>query len=745
MAGYHQFSLELPATDGFIDRILVLFKAFGTFYPHKLDASIASCLNERLPPDHLVVIVANTDFNGACAAFKESPLDLAKDRSPSMRSVVVASYDHTGTIAQIKEIRGKHAAVKKRLNDNLEKFVAAGLEALAITNARTPVLIQAPSGFVFDKPSSASSNYFIRAENALSGLEEISFIAFALLRSYNNFIDRHKAVPEVIYVDSMSIVSVALTLRQMHNELHPANTPSVLSFHSYEGLRAVEFETPTPGTAFVVISASTSCNLAQEWVHKTSCDPNDTITLFSYKSSTASLPVMHTLVKPQDCETLTSQATADRGYKLIKIVGEHFLSQFAKTRAVNIVIAHTPIGFWSNAQFLIQNSLLSCHKGTLTNRTTREIHVDGMKLLSASKFLEWFLIRVAEADAATVSVIVHQDDSASLGMANKAKDELGRLGNANALLLCETQLSNYQGKFLGCVIVVGAVVSRGSGLLSISRDLRDLHPVGPRVFLGGIGTFSSIADQKRLEANLKHAPPLSKYSIDFFLGAVTGGSRVDNSWTAEKRLIENCLRKRPQNSILQTRLDRLKDANNGLGDDLFWPSSCTDKPMTLRAGFAFWEGNGGGSGADVFFTMSCLLQCARESDKLNPSLRLDSAEFQHVVIAPQNFERYNDGIIQAALLRAATASELDYSGERELSQAMTDLLIKVVSAYKRERGEAAHEFLIALASKRLRLAVEDVKRFRETMLSMQATQTQPPSIFNELLDEICLPSTDSKH
>jgi hypothetical protein len=73
------------------------------------------------------------------------------------------------------------------------------------------------------------------------------------------------------------------------------------------------------------------------------------------------------------------------------------------------------------------------------------------------------------------------------------------------------------------------------------------------------------------------------------------------------------------------------------------------------------------------------------------------------------------------------------------------LLIKVVSAYKRERGEAAHEFLIALASKRLRLAVEDVKRFRETMLSMQATQTQPPSIFNELLDEICLPSTDSKH
>lgn len=112
MAGYHKFSLELPAKDGFIDRILVLFKAFGTFYPHKLDASIANCLSERLPPDHLVVMVADTDFKGTCEAFKESPLQLAKERSPSMRSVVIASYDHTGTIAQIKEIRGKHTAIK---------------------------------------------------------------------------------------------------------------------------------------------------------------------------------------------------------------------------------------------------------------------------------------------------------------------------------------------------------------------------------------------------------------------------------------------------------------------------------------------------------------------------------------------------------------------------------------------------------------------------------------------------------
>lgn len=623
------------------------------------------------------------------------------------------------------------------MNDDLEKLVAAGLEALAVTHARTPVLIQAPSGFVFNKPSSASSNYFIRAENALSGLEEISFIAFALLRPYNNFIDRHKAVPEVIYVDSMSIVSVALTLRQMHHELCPGNTPSVLSFHSYEGLRAIDFETPTPGTAFVVISASTSCNLTQEWVHKTSCDPNDTITLFSYKSSTASHPVMHTLSKPQDCETLTSQATADRGYKLIRIVGEHFLSQFAKTRDVNIAIAHKPIGFWSNAQFLIQNELLSCHKGTLTNGKTREIHANGTRLLEAEKFLEWFLIRVKDANAAKVSLIVHQDDPASQGIAEKAKDKLHELGNKSVLLLSERKLSDYPDKFLNCVIVVSAVVSKGSGLLSISRDLRNLHPVGPRVFLSGIGTFSSTADRKRLEANLKHAPPLSKYSIDFFLGSVTGGSRVENSWTAEKKLIENCLKRKPENPILTTRLNRLKDASNGLGDDLFWPSSCTGKPMTLRAGFAFWEDNCGGSGADVFFTMSCILQRARESDGLDSSLRLDSsAEFQHVVIAPQNFERYNDGIIQASLLRAATASELDYSGERELSHAMTDLLIKIVLGYKRERGEAAHEFLIALASKRLRLAVEDIKRFHETLCSMQGTQMQLPSVFDDLLSEL---------
>ena len=78
-----------------------------------------------------------------------------------------------------------------------------------------------------------------------------------------------------------------------------------------------------------------------------------------------------------------------------------------------------------------------------------------------------------------------------------------------------------------------------------------------------------------------------------------------------------------------------------------------------------------------------------------------------VVLDVENFLRFNDGVLQASLLRAAYAHELDYSGSPELSEMLREFLEKVFLNASRPYGEASLEFGLALATQRLRLTAAD--------------------------------------
>jgi hypothetical protein len=101
-----------------------------------------------------------------------------------------------------------------------------------------------------------------------------------------------------------------------------------------------------------------------------------------------------------------------------------------------------------------------------------------------------------------------------------------------------------------------------------------------------------------------------------------------------------------------------------------------------------------------------MLQHARESTKIEPIHRLASDAFQQVVLDPENFARYNDGVIQGALLRAARPSELDYSSEPESSRYMFDLVCKILIQHDQPQGEAAPEFALAIRCGVLKFAPE---------------------------------------
>jgi hypothetical protein len=77
------------------------------------------------------------------------------------------------------------------------------------------------------------------------------------------------------------------------------------------------------------------------------------------------------------------------------------------------------------------------------------------------------------------------------------------------------------------------------------------------------------------------------------------------------------------------------------------------------------------------------------------------------MLSPDNFERFNDGVIQAAILRAARGYELAFGNcQRERSEQLTAFLVSQVHRVERGEGEALMEFLIALAIRRLTLHPE---------------------------------------
>lgn len=96
--------------------------------------------------------------------------------------------------------------------------------------------------------------------------------------------------------------------------------------------------------------------------------------------------------------------------------------------------------------------------------------------------------------------------------------------------------------------------------------------------------------------------------------------------------------------------------------------------------------------------------------------RLESGEFQQVLLSPEVFSRFDDGVIQATFLRAAVPAELDYRAHETHSLSMSDIIQRVVAGYGHERREAAMEFVMALAIGKTRLHKDIDNRLRADLV-----------------------------
>jgi len=335
--------------------------------------------------------------------------------------------------------------------------------------------------------------------------------------------------------------------------------------------------------------------------------------------------------------------------------------------------------------------------------------VDVERLLKTDAARHWVTRDAATAIPMTTRAMIRTDESIgtrafATALRNEVALQTGRSPDWRDLSLgdLETEQMDWLTPTSPVVVVSGAT-GHGRELLAASRALRDFAPESRRIYLTTIVAGATEHAISLLERNLQ----FGGHSFRRFLDLPVNRRRLVGSWRKEREMLQAREDLLPQ--VLADRLQSLLRTADGLTDNLFL--SHTGSRLALRPNFAFWPREiAGCDQADVFVTIAAVLENLRTGAAALPEERLLNDTHTQSILGPEVFSRFNDGVIQASLLRAALPVEINYRASVEQSRAMAELIIQMAELQHRPQGEALAEFLLAFATDRLQLATRQSDR-----------------------------------
>jgi hypothetical protein len=400
------------------------------------------------------------------------------------------------------------------------------------------------------------------------------------------------------------------------------------------------------------------------------------------------------------------RATSTAGMRQLRIYGERFQPEQIPPKKVPLaLVAHKCEKAARLAGDYCNQSLLSVN-GLDSSGHRRTLLVDGQVLVDSPPFDDWLIKQLRSRVPASIQGIVFQDDPSSKQMAEKCAAYLKELAiDLPWGLHSSVDLDGGLTTLIAerALLIVAAVVSKGSQLLGISRDLRTSH-FGSKSYLIGVQMCDTESEASFLKRNLSQTKDGTN-NFECFHVLATGGALKESLREEESAIRGSDARA----GALAYRWDARRQ--KGLVEDTFLPALVTQNHrLKLRPDFVFWSCDyveSARHAPTVLATIGAILQRARTEDFRLDEHRLASDAFQQVVLDPQNFNRYNDGIIQASILRQAYSSELDYSTLPDESRFMLVLIKKLLVARNKQQGEAVAEFAFAIGSGRLKLQEDD--------------------------------------
>jgi hypothetical protein len=573
------------------------------------------------------------------------------------------------------------------------------------------VITSSPS-YHFVKPSGDHADKFIRSSNLLVSGIEVTFLAISLLPYLKQEIKR-------IYVDTSSISYLVHVAVQLSGKF-TNSPPFIESFESYAVFNK-SFDFVEDGSSLIVISATTSGGLTKNLIRNTSFTNRQIVTLFHLKLPEGQIGIFD--ITPA-VQKLTSKKEAEcefckRGSKKIRISGDQFLPENPKHEL--LVIKKTDFHkdreeFFK--EFATRNVLAWNRASTHLADLKEHFFIDVSQVINKVNEFPVFskkLQRVINKNISRhVKTIIYLDDDGSGSLADKIKDSLD--GDASEIIWLKW--SDFDVQNLNndaSVLVVAGAITSGRRLLSVSRELRCINDLASITYLVGFSKLPTEESKEQLKKDLRQGGNEFIVLQECQLPRVKENTLTAWDWEIEQLKKYSCsdplsgvVEELPQ--LLRERVEFLESDLTDL-DRLFLPNPTGNK-LTLRRTFAFWsdlgleDRLGDATQSDVYWTIQSLLHDLRLKSDENGL----ASTYHTTLISPASFDRYNDGVIQACLLRSAKPVELNYAVDEEFSRQMTDVLFSVISNWSNNQGEATLEFLLALWLERLQLLEEHVER-----------------------------------
>lgn len=590
---------------------------------------------------------------------------------------------------------------------NVAMLIRRGVEDLVELHS---AFQEAPPGHVFRHPSKRESRHFLLASELLKDETDAYFVALAVcavawprLRS-----------TRTVHIDTMGIYAVARAIEDIVSVSSP--TPHVAweidSFHSHGGVGGLY--SIIGSTEVVLISASTSGSMAKQ-LAKANVPEEAIITILDMSDQDRPGSIVY--ARDRQSKTQTPSNVSSQGTSVIELAGEYFAARGKKPRSVVLTKMHKR----GELDTLLANF---CHAQACSLNKQRAQGSSAVDLVSLDEsavagndaFKSWLVEEVRLKTPVSVTHVIFVGGDGAKTVAELAAVQISTCTGHNPLVLPANEVPTLQPDTVKGVLVCAPIVGNGHTLRSLARDLREKAPNASRHFVVGIALPSTSDAWNRLRLFLTQSGDndrpyvLSRWSV-LPTGAEPGRGAA---WLRADKLMQRAehLCHVPGSpwgkDVVDASLPRVSIALEKAARSFLRTPS--DRVLELTSGFVYWTPRPGeldacDAAAISFVSMSSAIQHAREFAQ--PALRLSSSIHETVVLDPENFLRFNDGVLQASLLRAALPHELDYSGAPELSEVIREFLEKIFINHERSYGDAALEFAFALAAGHLCLSGKD--------------------------------------
>lgn len=745
---FHSYEFKFS---GRVRRVLSIFVACHNLSSNEFDTRVASALSTSLVPD-IVRVVGYQEDVGKIRGWLTSDNNVTIDRLRTFLDV-----DSTALcFITFEEYLGNHVAIL--LNGDV-----ASEPGIVEINRRHSLLATfrdsggmqiAPVGTHFAKTSDSHSDRFLRVSNIVEDGANVRLIAFWLMPYLWN-----KKINSLV-VDTSGIYAIAATA------IHEASArgglqgdPFLWSHRSYEGL--ADIDTHHVSSAIFFISASTSGGLASR-LCSLGAASDQIVTLFSLSElGRASSHVLCDLlaeegkdgIEPIKNSKANSCELCNENLHLIKIQGDQFSITPPNISLIEIKATDLPIQVKTEISAVLGLRAFVAFRRSYSGRIATlglnavpilngKLSEKNRSVLTAKreKWAEYVRRSSAISTRHVVATSYPGSEKIAKVITKNIKNSL--LGKSRPLTITPELLSRASPQPGTSTIVVAACIDEEKELLSVSRTLRDVQEGGTTSYLAVADMIGSKAEHDRLRSNLtfgKHGA--ATFNLHSLFSFPVGCYEAQSSWEAEssqlKLVIDWCDEKEkdiPEN--IERRIQRLQEATaEGLIDDLFW-TSIEGQALELRSDFTLIgdaRRNPCATQADLFAVICLVLSNLRNSSVV--SQRLAHNAYERAVLTPHNFDRFNDGVLQACLLRAAHPKELAYATcDRRVSEMMLEVLLHALPNIEvPEKSEAINEFLIALLTRRMTIYREHLIEFCQKLLLTSVDGSDAVKIIAEYL------------